>query len=101
MLHATLRSLKNSGPLGTHAAVYGLSSRLYASHYILPNQWPRYCNTARPRSPRGARARAQTRAARSPSRSYRAQRSLAHRFACRPSRSSRLTRALWAPIAQR
>jgi hypothetical protein len=32
MLHATLRSLKNSGPLGTHAAVYGLSSLCVTLH---------------------------------------------------------------------
>jgi hypothetical protein len=100
MLHATLRSLKNSGPLGTHAAVYGLSSLCVTLH---PAQ---SVTTILQHSPsavpaRRARARAQSRAARSPSRSYRAQRSLAHRFACRPSRSSRLTRALWAPIAQR
>ena len=32
MLHATLRSLKNSGALGTHAAVYGLSSLCVTLH---------------------------------------------------------------------
>lgn len=31
-LHATLPSLKNSGPLGTHAAVYGLSSLCVTLH---------------------------------------------------------------------
>jgi len=86
--------LKNSGPLGTHAAVYGLSSLCVTLH---PAQ---SVTTILQHSPSAVPAR-QTRAARSPSRSYRAQRSLAHRFACRPSRSSRLTRALWAPIAQR
>ena len=93
-----LRSFKLAA-LGTYARC-GLRQPLVSNmRHIHPAQptslTTTSCTTARPRSPR-RRSGPPVR----PS-SYRPQCSLAHRFACRPSRFSRLTRAAWAHIAQR
>ena len=93
-----LRSFKLAA-LGTYARC-GLRQPLVSNmRHIHPAQptslTTTSCTTARPRSPR-RRSGPPVR----PS-SYRPQCSLAHRFACRPSRFSRLTRAAWAHISQR